>query len=71
MMLKPVKVTLRPANCYEMYRSENFAKVDGVYYVYPDADSDTATKVYCEMNRGGWTRIFNRVNKSNQAFNKY
>lgn len=70
MMLKPAKPIHRPSNCHEIYESKSFARTDGVYYIYPDPDSDQAVKVYCEMMRGGWTRILNRINRS-PAFDRY
>lgn len=69
-MLKPVKVLQRPNSCYEIYERDNFARIDGIYYIYPDVDSDYALKVYCEMNRGGWTRVLNKVNKTLPTFDR-
>lgn len=69
MMLKPAKVSHRPANCYEIH-SDMIGQRDAVYHIYPDPDSEAGVKVYCEMNRGGWTRIFNRINKSPVAFDR-
>lgn len=69
MMLRPVRVLHKPANCHEIYEGDSFTKVDGIYYIYPDADSEVAVKVYCEMTRGGWTRILNRINK-NSTFDR-
>ena len=58
-----------PTNCEEIYRSDNRTeyKLDGIYEVY--VDSSTIIRVYCEMFKGGWTRIMNRVDNS-PSFNK-
>ena len=36
---------------------------DGVYTIYPDEVNPIT--VYCEMNKGGWTRVMNRIENTN------
>ena len=56
-----------PTNCLDILKSDNETKLDGIYEIY--ADSSTMLRVYCEMFKGGWTRIMHRVDNSLQ-FNK-
>jgi hypothetical protein len=54
-------------NCYQLYL--NGIKSDGIYDIYPDNENESI-KVFCEMHKGGWTRIMNKINNSTTAFNK-
>ena len=54
-------------NCYQLYL--NGIKSDGIYDIYPDNENESI-KVFCEMHKGGWTRIMNRIDNSKTAFNK-
>ena len=63
-----------PTNCLDIYKSAapGEPKLDGIYEIY--ADSTTMLRVYCEMFKGGWTRIMNRVDNSlsfNKSLNDY
>lgn len=63
-----------PKNCDDILNSPNSTepKPDGIYEIY--ADSTTMLRVYCEMFKGGWTRIMNRVDNSlafNRSMNDY
>jgi hypothetical protein len=44
-----------PKNCQDIQFNSSEIKMDGVYEIY--ADSNTILRVYCEMFKGGWTRI--------------
>ena len=54
-------------NCYQLYL--NGIKSDGIYDIYPDNENESI-KVFCEMHKGGWTRIMNKIDNSKTAFNK-
>ena len=58
---------VQPRNCYEIYKRDNVLE-DGVYEIY--VSSEQKIQVFCEMKKGGWTRIMNRVDQS-KYFNKY
>ena len=47
----------------------NGIKSDGIYDIYPDNENESI-KVFCEMHKGGWTRIMNKIDNSKTAFNK-
>lgn len=66
-MLK-AKHEFRPSNCYEILRTGGI-KLDGIYNIYLNEES-TPTQVYCEMKKGGWTRILNRINRLNSSFDR-
>ena len=68
MMIKPV-VPWRPANCYEIHKKKPDLP-DGIYgiYLYDDKPAKV-THALCEMSKGGWTVIFNKVN-ANATFDK-
>lgn len=69
MMLK-AKHEFRPSNCHEILRTGGI-KLDGIYNIYlSDAANSPPTQVYCEMKKGGWTRILNRVNRLNASFDR-
>lgn len=63
MLIRP-KFLYKPTSCYELLKRDNGLLEDGIYRIYTDAD-DKGTDVYCEMSKGGWTRIFNRVDMEN------
>lgn len=67
MMLK-AKHEFRPSNCYEILRTGGI-KLDGIYNIYL-TESSIPTQVYCEMKKGGWTRILNRINRLNSSFDR-
>jgi hypothetical protein len=70
MMLRPSK-PWTPANCYDIYKRIDLAS-NGIYNIYLNGDaagSSRPTRVYCEMEKGGWTRIFNSVDR-NTSFDK-
>ena len=50
--------------CLDIYNSG--IQVDGVYTIYPN--STEGIQVYCEMAKGGWTRIMNRIIGGNAFF---
>lgn len=56
----------RRYDCSDYYK-EGY-RVDGIYAITPFRTNEKIN-VYCEMNQGGWTRIFNRVDR-NPNFNK-
>ncbi len=67
--IKPSVSNPMPTNCLDIMNSADKSepKQDGIYEIY--ADSTTMLRVYCEMFKGGWTRIMNRVDNS-LSFNK-
>ena len=68
MMIKPV-VPWRPANCYEIHKKKPELP-DGIYGIYLFDDEPTkVTHALCEMSKGGWTVIFNKVDP-NTTFDK-
>lgn len=68
MMIKPV-VPWRPANCYEIHKKKPELP-DGIYGIYLfDDEPSKVTRVFCEMSKGGWTIIFNKVTP-NATFDK-
>lgn len=67
MLLRP-KNPFKPTSCEQIY-NKNTKLPNGVYNIYLD-ESDRATKVYCEMRKGGWTRIMNRVQNVTYEFDK-
>jgi hypothetical protein len=73
MMLKP-RIPFRPANCYDIL-SRSKSSLDGSYKIYLSPNSETSTTVYCEMSKGGWTRILNRIdtkaNFDHKSFSDY
>lgn len=66
-MLK-AKHEFRPSNCYEILRTGGI-KLDGIYNIYL-SESNIPTRVYCEMKKGGWTRVLNRINRLNSSFDR-
>lgn len=54
-------------NCYDLYK--NGFKNNGVYEIFPENENDSI-RVYCEMFKGGWTRVMNKIDNSKTAFNK-
>lgn len=67
MMIRPSK-PWRPANCHDIYKTLK-RPTNGIYEIYLNPSSLTPTKVYCEMEMGGWTRIFNSISL-NSSFDK-
>lgn len=66
-MIKP-RNDYRASNCYDIYKQGGI-KQDGIYQIYLSG-SDKPTRVYCEMQKGGWTRILNRVDRLTPAFDR-
>lgn len=66
-MVKP-RNDFRPSNCYDIY-SQGGIKLDGIYNIYLN-ESNIPTQVYCEMEKGGWTRILNRIDRLTPAFDR-
>ena len=48
---------LVPKECLDIFKRG--VSQDGVYKIYPN--STEGIQVYCEMGKGGWTRIMNRI----------
>lgn len=67
-MLIRQKEPYRPANCFDIYQSDGVKK-DGVYNIYP-TNSVVPLRAYCEMNKGGWTRVLNKADRTNGSFEK-
>lgn len=67
MMLRP-RYFFTPLNCHDIL-SKFPSSQDGVYHIYVGS-STTPTKVYCEMSKGGWTRIFNRIQRQTNDFDR-
>ena len=69
MMIRPLE-PFRPSSCYDIYKSaDGLVKRDGLYNIYL-TNSLNPVRVYCEMSRGGWTRILNKVDRVNGSFDK-
>lgn len=74
---KPVKSDLefnctdnsvfKATNCYDLYK-KGFKK-NGIYEIYP-VNENESIRVFCEMHKGGWTRVMSKINNSMTAFNK-
>lgn len=54
-------------NCYDYFK--NGFKTDGLYNLNI-FNSTNKTEVYCDMTRGGWIRIMNRVDLTTDDFDK-
>lgn len=62
------KSSYRRSNCYEIWKTSAFSAPDGLYSIYIVGGG--WFEVYCEMRKGGWTRILNRVDRNVAAFNR-
>lgn len=63
------KNSLKASNCYELLQAGQHK--DGIYDIYPDPENDeNSLSVYCEMKKGGWTRIMNRASRNPVSFHK-